>query len=99
MQLFGWFRAGEAEAFARELAAFMAAEFKGRLGELDAKGRKKAEKSMARADRKVQDFRAKHRLNFFQKSKLANRFLWSLKEAGWPDPYARQMTDWLTTRL
>jgi hypothetical protein len=100
MQLFGWFRASEAEAFGKELAAFLVAELEGKLSSsLDAKGKKKAEKTMVRADRKVQDFRAAHRLNFYKKSKAANAFLWKLKEAGWPPEVANQMTDWLTMRL
>jgi hypothetical protein len=100
MQLFGWFHASDAKAFGRELAAFMVVELEGRLGaSLDAKGRKKAEKAMVKADRKVQDFRARHRLNFYKKSKAANAFLWELKAAGWPPEVANQMTDWLTMRL
>ncbi|HVE54374.1 MAG TPA: hypothetical protein VNB23_13415 [Ramlibacter sp.] len=99
MQWFGWFRAGEAQAFGRELAGFLVQELRGNLDALNPKGRKKAEKTMVKADRKVQDFRARHRLNVFQKSKLANTFLWTLKEAGWSEQYANQMTDWLTMRL
>jgi hypothetical protein len=100
MQLFGWFRASEAEAFGKELAAFMVSELEGKLtASLDAKGKKKAEKAMVKADRKVQDFRARHRLNFYKKSKAANTFLWELKEAGWPPEVANQMTEWLTLRL
>jgi hypothetical protein len=98
--MFKWFDSSPAEAFARELAAFMVAELRGtRLDSLDNKGRKKAERAMERGARKVQDFRAAHKMNFYKKSKLANAFLWSLKDAGWPEAYANQMTDWLTLRL
>ena len=99
MQLFGWFRAAEAQAFGKELAGFMVTQLKGNLKPMDARGKKHAEKTMAVADRKVQDFRSKHRLNAYKKAKLANTFLWSLKEAGWPPEVANQMTDWLTMRL
>ena len=99
MGLFDWFRAAEAEAFGKELAVFLAGELKGDFRPLDAKAGKKAEKTMARAARKVQDFRTAHRLNVYKKSKLANAFLWELKEAGWPPELANQLTDWLTMRL
>ena len=98
--MFKWFDTSPAEAFARELSAFMVAELRGtRLDSLDNKGRKKAERAMERGARKVQDFRTGHKMNFYKKSKLANAFLWSLKDAGWPESYANQMTDWLTLRL
>lgn len=99
MQLFGWFRAGEAKAFGQELAAFLVKEFQGDLGALHPKGRKRADKALAKAAEKVQAFRSTHRVNVYRKSQLANAFLWSLKEAGWPEQDASRMTDWLTLRL
>jgi hypothetical protein len=99
MQWFGWFRTGDAEAFGKELGAFMVADLKGELKSLDARSKKRAEKTMVKAARRIQTFRSSHSLNFYRKSKLANAFLWTLKEAGWPDDYANQMTEWLTMRL
>jgi len=99
MQLFDWFSAREAQAFGKELAAFLVGELRADLKPLNAKQTKKAEKAMVKAARKVEDFRAGHRLNFYKKSKLANTFLWELKESGWPPEVANQMTDWLTMRL
>jgi hypothetical protein len=99
MRLFAWFRAGEAEAFGRELAGFLLAELEGDMKPLSTKATKKAQKVMARAARKVDEFRAAHRPNAYQKAKAANAFLWQLKEAKWPDELANQLTDWLTMRL
>lgn len=99
MQLLGWFRAGEAKTFGQDLAAFMVKELQGNLDALNPKGRKRADRTMAKAAEKVQAFRATHSVNVYKKSQLANAFLWSLKEAGWPEQYANQMTDWLTLRL
>lgn len=99
MQWFAWFRAGEAEAFGKELATFLMAELQGDMKPLSAKATKKAEKVMARAARKVDDFRAAHRPNAYQKAKAANAFLWQMKEGGWPVEVANQLTDWLTMRL
>ncbi|MBE7367423.1 hypothetical protein [Ramlibacter pallidus] len=99
MQIFSWFRVGEAEAFGRELAAFMVQEHRGELDALNVKQTKRATKVMVKATRKIQEFRATHRLNVYQKSKLANAFLWQLKDGGWPPEYAEQVTEWLTLQL
>jgi hypothetical protein len=100
MQFLGWFRTSDAEAFGHDLADFMIRELEGKLtSSLDAKAKKKAERVMRLAEGRVQDFRAKHSLNFFKRAKAANAFLWKLKDAGWPLPAANQMTDWLTMRL
>lgn len=98
--MFKWFDTAPAEAFGRDLARLMVDELRGaKLDSLDGKGRKKADRAMERGARKVQEFRASHKMNFYKKAKLANAFLWSLKEAGWPEAYANQMTDWLSMRL
>jgi hypothetical protein len=99
MSLFGWFDTGDAKAFATELAAFILADLQGRLDAGDAKFKASAERKLVQADRKVQEFKAKHALNFFTRAALANRFLWTLKDGGCPDAYADQLTNWLTLRL
>ena len=99
MSLFGWFTGKEAIAFARELAAFIVGELQGKLDARDAKFQKKAQKTLVAAARRLQDFKAHHSLNFFTKSKLANAFLWALKDAGCPSDYADELTEWLTLRL
>lgn len=98
MQLFGWFRTAHAEKFGKELAASMVQELP-ELRSLGAKDRKRADKTMERAARRIDEFRAANRLGVLQKAKLANAFLWTLKDAGWPEQAAAQMTDWLTMRL
>ena len=98
--MFTWFDSKEAEAFGRELAASMAADLQGEnLESLKGKSLKRAERTMERAARKVDAFRSGHKLNVYKKSRLANAFLWTLKESGLPPDVANQMTDWLTPRL
>lgn len=99
MRWFTWFDSSQAQAFARELAAFIVAELAGRLDTRDAKFSAKAEKTLAKAARRLQDFKARQRLNFYTRSKLANAFLWALKDAGCPPAYADELTEWLTLRL
>ena len=59
----------------------------------------KAEKVLIRADQRVRDFKARERLNVYKKAKLANAFLWTLKDNGCSQEYANQLTDWLSVRL
>jgi hypothetical protein len=97
--VFKWFAVAESERFGKELAAFILSELKGSLDKRDAKFTARAEKALVRADQRVQQFRARERLNFYKKAKLANAFLWTLKDAGCPEGYANELTDWLTVRL
>ncbi len=97
--IFNWFSASESERFGRELAAFILSEVKSSLGKRDAKFAAKAAKTLQRAETKVTQFQARERMNFYKRAKLANSFLWSLKDAGCPDEYANELTDWLTKRL
>ncbi len=99
--LLSWFDTGPSRAFAEELAKFI-------LGELatqtkakakDAKFTPKAQKTLQKAARQLQAFKAKQPLNFYKKSKLANAFLWTLKDGGCPAAYADELTEWLTLRL
>jgi hypothetical protein len=99
MALFGWFDSKDAKGFARELAQFIVGELRGKMDSRDAKFTKKAEKTLVQAARRLQDFKADHSLNVLTKSKLANEFLWALKDAGCPEAYADELTEWLTLRL
>lgn len=99
MGLLGWFDSKEADAFARELAQYILAELAAGMDARDAKFKAKAEKTLTRAAGRVEEFRRRSSLNVFTRSKLANRFLWTLKDAGCPPAYATELTEWLTFRL
>lgn len=94
-----WFSAAATEGFGKELAVFIVSELKGSLDKRDAKFTVKADKTLQRAAVKVQAFKTREAMNFYKKAKLANTFLWALKDAGCPEEYANQLTDWLTMRL
>lgn len=99
MALLEWFRSADAEAFGRQLASTFVRDVKGDYDQLSGKAAKKATRAMENAARDIQMFRAKHPLNVYKKSRLANVFLWTLLEAGWPKPAAQQLTEWVTLRL
>ena len=97
--MFRWFSTTESVRFGQELATFVLSELSGSVGKADAKFTAKAEKALLRADQRVAEFRARERMNFFKKAKLANAFLWTLKDHGCSPEYANQLTDWLSLRL
>ena len=97
--MFNWFSTKTSEHFGQELAAFVLSELSGRAGKHEAKFTAKAEKALVRADQKVRDFKASERLNVYKKAKLANAFLWKLKDSGCSAEYADQLTEWLSLRL
>jgi hypothetical protein len=97
--MFDWFDARPSVDFARQLATELLAELAGGAGRHQAKFAAKAEKALIRADGKVRDFRRTHKLNVYTRSRLANTFLWALKDGGCAPEYAQELTEWLTYRL
>ena len=99
--MFQWFSSTESVRFGKELADFV-------LGELaatstrtsdEAKFAAKAERVLIRADQRLQDFKSRERLNVYKKAKLANSFLWTLRDKQCSPEYADQLTSWLNTRM
>jgi hypothetical protein len=94
-----WLDASAAARFGEELATFVLDELSGSLQKRDARFAVKAEKVLVKAARRTDQFKSRESLNFYKKSKLANAFLWKLKERGCPPAYADELTKWLTLRL
>ncbi len=94
-----WFDTSRSVAFGKELAAFIMKDLAGSVHKRDAKFTDKAAKVLVKAGRRLDDFRKQEPLNFYKKSKLANAFLWSLKDLGCPHDYTNELTRWLATRL
>jgi hypothetical protein len=88
-----------AEAFGAELATFIMKELSHSVHKRDKKFMGKAARIMVQAARKVDEFKKKEALNLYKKGKLANAFLWGLKDAGCPPDYTDELTQWLTVRL
>lgn len=97
--IFSWFDTREDRKFAVALAQFIMEEIPGEARVKEAKFAAKAQKALQKAARRLQDFKATHKLNPFKRAKLANSFLWALKDAGCPQAYADELTEWLTLRL
>lgn len=97
--MFSWFSSSESVRFGNELATFVLSELSASSEKADAKFTAKAEKALLRADQRVQEFKARERMNVYKKAKLANAFLWTLKDNGCSEEYANKLTDWLSVRL
>lgn len=97
--MFSWFSSSESVRFGSELATFVLSELSASAAKGDAKFTAKAEKALGRAEQRVQEFKARERMNIYKKAKLANSFLWTLKDSGCPEDYANKLTDWLSVRL
>lgn len=97
--IFSWLSTASAERFGKELAGFILGEVSGSLRKADTKFAGKVEKVLLRADQQVHEFKMRERVNFYQRAKLANAFLWTLKDGGCSREYADKLTEWLTLRL
>jgi hypothetical protein len=97
--MFDWFATSRVKTFGKELAAQVLSDLGAFSGKHDAKFAAKAEKLLIRADQRVREFKAGERMNVYKRAKLANAFLWHLKDSGCAPEYAQQLTEWLTYRL
>jgi hypothetical protein len=97
--MFSWFDTRPSVQFARDLAQDLLKTLVSSTEARDAKFKVKAEKALIRADARVREFRRVHAMNFYKRSKLANTFLWTLRDGGCPADYATELTEWLTYRL
>lgn len=93
------FSSRDAQAFGRELAAFILDELGQALAKSDPKFKVKAEKALTRAARRIDQFKTTNKLNWFQRSRAANAFLWALKDRQCPPAYADELTEWFVARL
>lgn len=99
MGLFSWFDTREASAFGVTLAQRVLRDLPPDIRTEEKRFAKRAEKSLLGASRELQAFKQTHPLNTLQKAKLGNAFLWTLREAGYDEDYAAQVTHWLTLQL
>ncbi len=97
----GWnvFDSREVQGFAKELAVQVLADVGNAADQADPKFRRKAEQALKKAARRIDGFKAEHRLNWFQRSRAANAFLWALKDRQCAPAYAEELTEWFVLRL
>lgn len=97
--MLSWFSTSDSVRFGQDLARFVLSELAAAGQKKEAKFSAKAEKALLRADQRVREFKGQERMNFYKKARLANAFLWTLKDSGCPQDFADQLTEWLSVRL
>lgn len=60
---------------------------------------KKVSLSMRKMAQHIEWLKLQHQFNFFQKAKMGTTLQWKLKDAGYEDLYAKELTEWVMMRL
>ena len=98
--LFGWFDTREVDALADRLAAELVKQVPPTKLTLEGKKaqatRRKTQEAILR---QVKEFTSKHKLNVYQKARLANRFKWALRDMGYQQEFVNDMAYDLATLM
>jgi hypothetical protein len=98
--IFDWFDTKEVDALADRLARDLIERVPpSNLDVHSNKAEATRGKTLEAVFRQVRDFTSKHRLNVFKKARLANRFKWALREAGYPKVLVDEMAFELATLM
>jgi hypothetical protein len=97
--MLAWFDTKACVQFAQELAAELLEALASSSSKREHKFSAKAEKALVKAEAKVREFKMRERMNLYKRSRLANEFLWALRDGGCSPEYATELTEWLTHRL
>lgn len=60
---------------------------------------KKVSASMRKMAQYIEWLKLQHQFNFFQKAKMGTTLQWKLKDAGYEELYAKELTEWVMMRL
>ncbi|NVO04866.1 MAG: hypothetical protein HXX19_02385 [Rhodoferax sp.] len=99
MNLLTWFDSADAEAFGTALAKYFLERVPVQTPESKVKSTAKKQEALRKMFYKVDQFRAKGKLNFYKKAKFGNAFQWTLKDAGCPSDLVSELTKELLLRL
>ncbi len=97
--MIGWFNAKEAEEFGASLAKFFIEKMPPDNKLNESKLSSKTEYVLTKMTAQIKAFKQDHALNVFKTAKLGNAFRWTLKDAGYPEPYIESLVGWLVTNL
>lgn len=95
-----WFDTSEVDALADRLASDLVKRVP--PSNVEALGKKAAANQGKTRDailRQVREFTSQHKLNVYKKARLANRFKWALREAGYPKALVDEIAFELATLM
>lgn len=93
------FNTTDVQAMGRELAILILSHLSEASRHSGKKYQGKADKVLVRAEHRIVDYKKSHTVNWYQRSRAANAFLWALKDGGCPEDYANELTQWFVLRL
>ncbi|MCH9670027.1 MAG: hypothetical protein K0U93_01135 [Gammaproteobacteria bacterium] len=92
----------DADEFARSLASVIAERYSV-ASEVQGGRNKRDEKRLGRAlsiiQNEVRDYKSSHRLGVYRKARISNTFKWELKEMGYTEAFADEVTNTLVMHL
>lgn len=97
--MFGLFKAGPADAFGKELAAFFMERLKALENVTPKKHAEKVNDILSKMALKVDKFKQENKPGVMQKAKLANSFRWALQDAGLEKAQLEELVTWLTRKM
>lgn len=90
---FKWFETADVEAFADRMAAELVARFPPtEFSHAARKSPARMRKARAAILHDLEVFAGQTSLNIYRKARLGNRFKWALREAGYPEDFADELT-------
>ena len=97
--IFKWFDSKDTDKFGTELAQFFIQRMPLDSDKSSKKFAAKTQDILSKMELQIIQFKSKFKLNIYTKAKLANRFKWTLKDAGFNMAYVDELTEWLVKRL
>ncbi len=97
--MFKWFDAKESKEFGEQLAQYLIANMSSEDPKKNKNSIKKRADVLVQVLKKVEGFKASHRLNIYQKAQLGNALRWKLQEAGFEDGFVTEATHLVITSL
>lgn len=94
-----WFDAAHAQDFGRELARFYSDRVPFDPPFSKKQFATKTQETLKKLDLKIQQFKAKDKLNLYKKAKLGNAFKWELRDKQYDVTYVDELTEWLMHRF
>lgn len=97
--MFGWLDAAKAEEFGSSLAGFFIDKMPPDQQLNESKVASKTQYVLDKMSVQVNAFKRGQTLNAYQRAKLANKFKWKLRDAGYEQAYIETLVGWLVSRL
>lgn len=97
--LLEWFDAEKAKEMGESLALYFIKNIPLTERIDEKKFMRKTKKILEALAKQVSEFKKTNKLNMYKRAQLSNTFKWTLKNAGFSDPYINELTIWLVKNI